>query len=200
VWQIDIQESSWNNAKNEWALTGEEESFKEKGLQAFSPDVICASYGNQLVSESAGDKSAFTFLLPKDGSSLFVCSIVPVREGDFLGIFAGKIRFSGDLSATHGIRGPIDHLWLDYSRVTGALNQMQVSEPGGPANVRFQWEVIQDDIGTKSCTTWRVSVTAITSIMPCEPLVRVAAQQEQYVLHSSSENAKRGFLKLCEAD
>jgi hypothetical protein len=36
--------------------------------------------------------------------------------------------------------------------------------------------------------------------MPFDPLVRVAAQQEQYVLHSSSENAKRGFLELGEAD
>jgi hypothetical protein len=104
VERLKVPESSWNNAKNEWAVTGEEESFKEKGLQAFSPDVICASYGNQSVSESPGDKSAFTFLLPNDGSSLFVCSIVPMCEGDFLGIFAGKIRFSGDFSSTHGPR------------------------------------------------------------------------------------------------
>lgn len=123
-----------------------------------------------------------------------------MREGDVLGIFAGKIRFSEDWSATHGIRGPIDNLWLDYSQVTGTLNQMLVSEPGGPANVRLQWEVIHDDIGTDNCTSWRVSVKATKPIMPFNPLIRVATQQEQYVLHSSSETAKGGFLKLCEAD
>ncbi|KXL49178.1 MAG: hypothetical protein FE78DRAFT_534645 [Acidomyces sp. 'richmondensis'] len=174
--------------------------LKEKDLRAFSPQVVCAPYDYQLVSDSGRDKSIFTFLLPTDGSSLFACSIVPVREGDFLGIFASKIRFSETWSTTHGIRGPIDNLWLDYSQVTGPLNQMLVSEPGGPANVRLQWEVIYDDIGADSCTSWRVSVKATRPIMPFEPLVRVAAQQEQYVLHSSSENAKRGFLELCEAD
>lgn len=115
---LKIHQSSWNKAKNEWAFTSEEESFKGNGLQTFSSDVICAPYDNQLASESGGDKSAFTFLLPKDGSSLFVCSIVPVRGGDFLGLFAGKIRFSEDRSTTCGIRGPIDNLWLDYSQVT----------------------------------------------------------------------------------
>ncbi|OKP13738.1 hypothetical protein PENSUB_581 [Penicillium subrubescens] len=200
VERLKVHESTWNNAKNEWAFTSEEESFKEKGLQAFSPEVICAPYDNQLASECGIDKSAFTFLLPKDGSSLFVCSIVPVREGDFLGIFAGKIRLSENRKTTHGIRGPIDNLWLDYSQVTGTLNQMLVSEPGGSANVRLQWDVIQDDIGTDSCTSWRVSVKATKPIMPFDPLVRAAAQREQYVLHSSSENAKRGFLEFCEAD
>ncbi|KAJ5117563.1 hypothetical protein N7448_011195 [Penicillium atrosanguineum] len=187
--RLKVHESSWDNAKNKWALASEEERFKEKGLKAFSPDVICAPCDKQ-------DKSAFTFLLPQDGSSMSVCSIVPVREGDILGIFAGRIRFSEDLSATHGIRSPIDNIWLDYSQVTGTLNQMQVSEPGGPANVRLQWQAIHDDIESESCTSWRVSVRATKFIMPFDPLVRVAAQQEQYVLHSSSENARRGFLEF----
>jgi hypothetical protein len=200
VERLKVHEPSWNNAKNEWAFASEEESFREKGLQAFSPEVLCAPYDYQLVSDSDGDKSTFTFLLPKDDSSLFACSIVPVREGDSLGIFAGKIRFSENWRTTHGIRGPIDNLWLDYSQVTGMLNQMLVSQPGGHANVRLQWEVIHDDIGANSCISWRVSVNATKPIMPFEPLVRVAAQQEQYVLHSSSENAKRGFLELCEVD
>ena len=200
VGRLKVHESSWNNAKSEWAFTSEQESFKEKGSRAFSPDIICTPYDSQVLSESGGDKSAFIFLLPKDDNSLFVCSIVPVSEGDFLGIFAGKIRFSEGLSATHSIRGPIDNLWLDYSQVTGTLNQMLVSEPGGPANVRLQWEVIHDDIGTESCTTWRVSVKATKPIMSFDPLIRVAAQQEQYELHSSSDNARRGFLEPCEAD
>ncbi|GLB07152.1 hypothetical protein AtubIFM57258_002475 [Aspergillus tubingensis] len=73
------------------------------------------------MSEFGADKSAFTFLQPKDDISLFVCSIVPVREADLLGIFAGNIRFSTDVSPTHGIRGPAHNLLLDYSQVTGTL-------------------------------------------------------------------------------
>ena len=198
--RLKVQESSWNNAKNEWAFTGEEESFKEKNLRTFIPEVLCTSQDGQLVSESGRDKSAFTFLLPKDGNSLFVCSIVPVREGDFLGIFAGKIRFSEDLSAAHSIPGPVENLWLDYSQLTGTMNQMLVAEFDGSPNVRLQWEVIDDDIGTESCTSWKILVKAIAPIKPFEPLVRVAAHQEQYGLHSSPENAKRGFLELYETD
>lgn len=162
--------------------------------------MLCAPYHSQLVSESGGDKSAFTFLLPKDDSSLLVCSIVPVRAGDFLGVFWGQIRFSEARSATHGIRRPIDNLWLDYSQVTGTLNQMLVSEPDGSANVRIHWELMHDDVGLESCASWRVSVKATKPIIPFEPFIREATQQEQYVLHSSFEYAKRGFLKLCETD
>ncbi|KAJ5449688.1 uncharacterized protein N7458_006137 [Penicillium daleae] len=160
------------------ASPSEEESFKVKGLLVFSPDVIYAPFNNHSVSEFGADKSAFTFLLPKDDISLFVCLIVLVREGDFLSIFASNIRFSTDVSVTHGIRGPVDNLWLDYSQVTGTLNQMLVSELGGPANVCLAWEVISDDVGTETRTSWRVSVKPTKSIMPFDPLVRVAAEQE----------------------
>ncbi|KAJ6105284.1 hypothetical protein N7523_010094 [Penicillium sp. IBT 18751x] len=198
--RLKVRESSWNNARNDWAFPREEESFKARSPLVFSPDVICTPLDNHSVSEFGADKSAFIFLLPKDDIFLFVCSIVPVREGDFLGIFAGNIRFSTDVSVTHGIRGPADNLWLDYSQVTGTLNQMLVSEPGGPANVCLAWEVISDDVGAESRTSWRVSVKATKPIMPFDPLVRVAAQQEQYMLHSSPENAKRGFLEPCQTD
>ncbi|KAJ5267410.1 hypothetical protein N7478_010218 [Penicillium angulare] len=161
--RLKVQGSSWNNAKNEWAFTGEEENFKEKSLRTFPPEVLCTSHHGQLISESGRDKSTFTFLLPRDSSSLFVCSIVPVSEGDFLGIFAGKIRFSEDFSATHGIPGAVENLWLDYSQVTGTMNQMLVAEPNGSANVRLQWQVVDDDSGTESYTSWKVFVKAIAS-------------------------------------
>lgn len=80
------------------------------------------------------------------------------------------------------------------------LNQMLVSEPGGSADVRTHWELIYDDVDPEDCAQWRVLVKASKPIMPFEPLVREAAQQEQYVLHSSPEHAKRGFLEICETD
>ncbi|OQE13978.1 hypothetical protein PENSTE_c040G06747 [Penicillium steckii] len=122
-----------------------------------------------------------------------------IRHSDELvyeGIFAGAVRFSEELSITHGIPGPTGRLWLDYSQVTGVLNQMQVSEPGGKANVRLHWEIFCGDVETQSDISWRASVKAIKQIMPFEPLIRMAAQHEQYGLHFSSENAERGFLEI----
>jgi hypothetical protein len=80
------------------------------------------------------------------------------------------------------------------------MNQMLVAEPDGSANVCLQWELIDDDIETESCTSWKIFVKAIAPIKPFEPLVRIAAHQEQYGLHSSPENATRGFLELYETD
>ncbi|KAJ5559593.1 hypothetical protein N7513_001992 [Penicillium frequentans] len=197
--RLEVSKSSWNNAGNEWAFIEEKESFKDKYLHALPAEVILESQNNQfLVSEFERDKSTFVFLVPQGSMALSVCSIVPVCEGDFLGIFAGNIRFSEEFNVKSGICSPIDNLWLDYSQVTGTLNQMMVSEPGGPANVRLHWEVIHDDLGTDHCTSWRVSVRATKSIMPFDPLIRMAPRQEQYTLHLSPENAKRGFLEGCK--
>jgi hypothetical protein len=40
--------------------------------------------------------------------------------------------------------GPAENLWLDYSQVTGMLNQMQVLKPSEDANIGLQWELISD--------------------------------------------------------
>ncbi|KAJ6001216.1 hypothetical protein N7481_001625 [Penicillium waksmanii] len=186
--RLKAQGSCWNCARNEWAFPNEEESFKGLGLQAFSPDMVCAPYDNHLVSESGGNKSAFTFLLPKDDSSLLVCSIISVREGDFLCKCHTRYLRTNRQSGARLLK------------VTGTLNQMLVSKPGGSTNVRAHWESIYDDIGPESWASWRVSLKATKPMMLFEPLVREAAQQEQYVLHSAPEHAKRGFLKLYETD
>lgn len=115
--------------------------------------------------------------------SLFVRSIVAVRDGNFLGIFAGKIRFSEDWSTTHGVRSPISNLWLDYSQVNGTLNQTLVAEPRGPANVCLRWEVLDDEIGKEVCTPWRVSVRATQPTMPVDHLFRVAVKRSIYCIH-----------------
>ncbi|KAJ5474058.1 hypothetical protein N7475_003624 [Penicillium sp. IBT 31633x] len=80
--------------------------------------------------------------------------------------------------------------------VTGVLNQMLVSEPGGKANVCLHWDDFCGDVETQSEISWRVSVKAIKQIMPFEPLICMAAQHGQYELHLSSENAERGFLEI----
>lgn len=59
-------------------------------------------------------------------------------------------------STRHGIRGSTEKLWLDYSEVTGPLNQMKVAALGGDANVALQWELING--GSVSPHMWRVAV------------------------------------------
>ncbi|KAJ6036016.1 hypothetical protein N7540_000295 [Penicillium herquei] len=199
--RLEVPKSSWNNAGNEWAFTEEKERFKDKCLHALPTEILLESQNSQfLVSEFGRDKSPFVFLVPQDSMALSVCSIVPVCEGDFLGIFAGSIRFSEEFNVKRGICSPIDNLWLDYSQVTGALNQMTVSESGAPANVRLHWEVVHDELGTDHCTSWRVSARATKPILPFDPLIRKAPRQEQFTLHLSLEYAKRGFLERCKDD
>jgi hypothetical protein len=53
VERLKVHESTWNNAKNEWAFSSEEESFREKGPQTFSPEVICA-YIHRILSAGWG--------------------------------------------------------------------------------------------------------------------------------------------------
>ncbi|KAJ5989701.1 hypothetical protein N7481_004911 [Penicillium waksmanii] len=190
-----VSETSWNNASNEWASVAEEEIFKQGAAESLSADNLGIRLSDGLVYEGETDKSAFITLLPKEDSTLFVASIIPVYKGDFLGIFAGAIRFSEEFSIAHSIPGPTGRLWLDYSQVTGVLNQMQVSEPGGKANVCLHWVAFCGDVETQPDISWRVSVKASKKIMPFEPLLRVATQHGQYELHLSSENAERGFLE-----
>lgn len=134
--RLKVPEHSWNNASNEWAFSAEEKSFRQCRPKSISTDILGIPHDDESVYEVGTDKSAFITLLPQDDDSLFVSSIVPsICEGDSLGIFAGPIRLTEHLSVTHGISGPIENLWLDYSKVKGALKQMQVSEPGGHARV-----------------------------------------------------------------
>jgi hypothetical protein len=163
---LKVPETSWNNAYNEWATIAEEEAFKQCAAETISADNLGIRHSDELVYEGGTDKSAFVTLLPKEDGPLSVSSIVPICKGDFLGIFAGAVRFSEELSITHGIPGPTGRLWLDYSQVTGVLNQMQVSEPGGKANVCLHWDVFCGGVETQSDISWRVSVKAIKQIMP----------------------------------
>ncbi|KFY84655.1 hypothetical protein V500_09125 [Pseudogymnoascus sp. VKM F-4518 (FW-2643)] len=84
---------------------------------------------------------------------------------------------------------------LDYSQVTGTLNQMQVSKPDDDANVHLRWEAVIEQNETGPCESWRVLVIASKAIKPFEPLVRAAPRNEQYLLHQALEFAKRGFMK-----
>jgi hypothetical protein len=85
-------------------------------------NAVCGLFDRQALTESKYNKTLFITLLSKNKYNLAVSLIVPVYPGDFLGIFAGTIRFSDDFNRVHGIYGPMEKLWIDYSNVTGVLN------------------------------------------------------------------------------
>lgn len=72
---------------------------------------------------------------------------------------------------------------------------MQVAMPNGDANVDLHWLAVNKQDETGPCYSWTVEVRATKDIMPFEPLVRVAPQEEHYHLHQSLLFAKRGFMK-----
>jgi hypothetical protein len=145
--------------------------------------------------ESGTNKSFFVSLRPGADKLVSVFPIVPVSPGDLLGIFSGKIRFSEHCDVAQAIEGPIPNLWLDYSQVTGTLNQMQVAQPGGKANVHLAWEGVNENAEVGPCESWRVLALAIRKIMPFEPLIRAAPSEKQFALHQSLDYARRGFLE-----
>jgi hypothetical protein len=113
-------------------------------------------------------------------------------------VFSGKIRFLKD-KVVQAIPGRTEKLWLDYSQVSGTLNQMRVAKPDGDVNVRLEWEAVNEKDKTGPCLSWRVLVLATRDIMPFEELVRAAPAIGQYHEHKLSESAKRGFTKISRA-
>ncbi|KAH8751818.1 hypothetical protein BGZ57DRAFT_913151 [Hyaloscypha finlandica] len=194
--RLDITESSWNDASNDWYSSDEETTFKlTTAFRASSSRSLSSLFNDRALREPCRNKSIYITLEPKGDRFLSVCPIIPVVESDFLGIFSGTIRFSEDINGNHSIPGPTRNLSLDYSQVTGMLNQMQVSKPDGDANVCLEWEPVNEMDEKGPCVSWRVLVFATKAIMPFEPLIRAAPRKQQFLLHQASEYAKRGFTK-----
>ncbi|KAL2695917.1 hypothetical protein AAEP93_003217 [Penicillium crustosum] len=191
--RLSVPENAWNSAINPWSSSVEETVFQLSGSHEPSAVTLGGFFDLQPKAETMRNKSIFVILQPKDDVFLTVCPIISVQEGDTLGRFAGVIRYSSECSVVYGIPGPEENLWLDYSTVTGALNFMKVSAPGGDSNVRLQWELI--DGRSEGHLMWKVSVVALRAIQPFEEIVRAAPQKEQYLLHQSPACAKRGYMK-----
>lgn len=184
--------TSWNSARNRWFSDAEEADFKSTPQSASgSTAELGCSVDVNAVLRSQRDKSLFVSFLHSGKYSLSVIPIITIKKGDSLGVFAGHIRYSETFDAIHGIRGPRARLWLDYSQVTGVLNTMRVTPPGGDANVRLHWELHHEELQPE----WRVSVRALRTIQPFEEIIRSADQDSQYQLHQDAASARRGFLR-----
>jgi len=193
--RLDVAESSWNDASNEWYSSDEEAAFKlTTAINATSSKSLSSLFNDRANTEQCWNKAIFISLVPNGDKLLTLCPVIPVFPGDFLGVFSGKVRFTEQVKITQAISGPTTGLWLDYSQVSGTLNQMQVAKPGGDSNVRLEWEAVNEMDETGPCVSWRVLVLATKEIMPLEQLIRAAPRNDQFLLHQRPEFAKRGFL------
>ncbi|KAK4068833.1 hypothetical protein Purlil1_13707 [Purpureocillium lilacinum] len=209
--RLHVREACWNDARNVWGCAEEEEQFASIPRQTNATadllggllDIPTAAGGNR-------NKSIFVSLFSRGEEFLSVHPIITIQEGDFLGIFAGTIRYSKKFNPLYGIRGPADKLWLDHSCVTGLLNQMRVTPSHDQANVDLRWELVEDskskarwelvdDSESKDCPlTWRLSVRALRTIKPFEELVR-AANSVQCLIHRKPAHARLGFMRPSDA-
>lgn len=137
----------------------------------------------------------FISIQPGIDKLISIFPIVPISPGNLLGIFSGKIRFSEGCNVAQSITGPILYLWLNYSQVTGTLNQIWVYWPGREANVHLAWERVNENIESSPYKSWRVLVMAICKIIPFELLICTASSEEQFALHQSLDYTRRGFLE-----
>jgi hypothetical protein len=193
---LSIPESAWDNGSNTWYSDEEEASCKlTSSCIATSTESNPKRLTEDTYIESGTNKSFFVSIRPGAEKLVSVFPIVPVFPGDLLGIFSGKIRFSEHCDVAQAFEGPIPNLWLDYSQVTGTLNQMQVIQSGGAANVHLEWEGVNENVEIGPSESWRVLVLAIRKIMPFEPLIRAAPSEKQFALHQSIDYARRGFLE-----
>lgn len=188
-----LEPASWSSATNPWYSRAEESAYGYKCQLAEACN--CHRVGSSDVLAAVDgpfNKSIFVTLLPRNETSLLVCPIVTIHEGDFLGVFAGEIRYSELFDDTHGIRGPCESIWLDYGRVSGTLNLVRVTMDEDEANVYVFWEPYREDDGSP---VWRVSVRALRTIEPFEELTRHTPQAEQARLHQDHTAARRGFTR-----
>jgi hypothetical protein len=106
--------------------------------------ILC--YG--LKGQSDRNKSNFVSLVLYEGESgkrtlgarssstklIAVSPLVPVSLGDFLGIFARRLRYT-DQKPLRSILGLVLNLWLDYSVVIGKLGKIRVAKADEMTNV-----------------------------------------------------------------
>lgn len=195
--KLQVPETSWNCGENAWNSRAEEARFLASRWLTTPQDVYFGRMcGIEELRTSERNKAIFMTLLPSGEELLSVCPIVTVQKGDFLGVLGGNLRYSADFDSTYGIRGPHELLWLDYSCVTGLLNQMHVSLADRDANVQVRWETIRERRRKKQGLVWMASVRALRTIHPFERLVRVTSQEQQYSLHQQATHARAGFTGL----
>lgn len=194
--RLDIPKDSWNNSNNAWHSPEEKAQFEmTHGQPKVTGDQLGGLFDIHIAGGGVRNSAIFVSIFPRGETDLIICPVITVQKGDFLGTFAGKIRYSGEFDDMHGIPGPEELLWLDYSRTTGTLNLMRVSMHDSEANVSLEWELCSEKDEGKPMLAWRVSVRARRMIEPFEELTRVTRQERQSQLHLEPDRARKGYMK-----
>lgn len=82
-------------------------------------------------------------------------------------------------------------MWRAITNLAWANDQAM----DGHANVRLEWQAVNEQDETGRCDSWRVMAIATRPIVAFEQLVRQASSQEQSALYQSRHPAERGFLE-----
>lgn len=182
--------ADWRNDFSDWDQNSTEkaEYLAHHNLKATSgkSNAHVLRYG--IKGDLGRNKAIFVALIPYEGVSgkktfsskpastelLAVAPLISVSPGDFLGIFSGQLRYVDEKPA-RAMKGPVQGLWLDYSKVPGNLSRMKVAKAGENTNVCLAWEGVNEVKGKMAaCQYWRVLVLATRHIMPFDQLVRPA--------------------------
>ncbi|KIM93102.1 hypothetical protein OIDMADRAFT_149819 [Oidiodendron maius Zn] len=106
---------------------------------------------------------------PASGIVVVPCPVAPILPGDFLGVMSGQLRYTPESTySDKAITGPDPNLWLDFSKITGKLSCMRLTELDREANVTLTWKAYNNQHGPN----WRIDVVASKEIWPFEELVR----------------------------
>jgi hypothetical protein len=108
--RLKILDVVWNSASNPWLSDEEAVAFQTSGPHKLAFAQFGGFHDLHLGAEAMRDKSIFVTILPKDKSFFSVYPIISVQEGDFLGVFAGMIRYSRPCNVTYGVPSPDENL------------------------------------------------------------------------------------------
>jgi hypothetical protein len=82
--RLQITESSWNDASNEWYSSDEEAASKlATAVNATSSKSPSSLFNDRANTEQCWNKTIFISLVPNGDKRLAVCPIIPVFPGDF---------------------------------------------------------------------------------------------------------------------
>lgn len=182
--------ADWRNDCSDWDPKSTEKAkyLARHNLKATSgkPNAHVLRYG--IKGDLGRNKVIYIALIPYEGVSrketsssepasielLAVAPLISISLGDFLGIISGQLQYV-DKQPERVIKGPVQGLWLNYSKVPSILSRMKVVKAGEKTNVCLAWEGVNEVKKEKGfCQYWRVLVIATRHIMPFDQLARPA--------------------------
>ncbi|KAH6725055.1 hypothetical protein BKA61DRAFT_728627 [Leptodontidium sp. MPI-SDFR-AT-0119] len=177
-WRDDLSDSD-----SDWGDLAERDRYlAEQSIQAVSgkSNAHVLRYGPKGATD--GNKSIYVSMVPYHGISakrtvaklLALSPLASISPGDFLGVFPGRLRYTGAMPAG-AVHVPVPGLWLNRSEVKGKFHWIKAAKAGEQTNVCLIWEGVNEVKDEKRfCQYWRILVLATRDIMPFDQLIRPA--------------------------